>query len=113
MTKPVAASIRPMLRLPAIRPMAKARAGPARRKTRAVSGDHGECEGKCQSGQSDDKQRIGAKVVDNAVHRGDGKCRHGDHAQAVDALTLGLDKGVAGNATDDGRAKSAAGDDRQ
>ena len=35
------------------------------------------------------------------------------HAQAVDAFTLCLDKGIAGNATDNSRAKSAPGDDRQ
>src|SRR6187551_991284 len=88
--------------------------GPARaQEDKSGERDHGERESKSQSGQFHDKQRIGAKVVDDAVHRGDRKCRHGNHAQAVDAFTLGLDKGIAGNATDNSRAKSAPGDDRQ
>ena len=68
--------------------------------------EHAERQRKGQTGEPDDQQRIGAKMVDDAVHGRDCEHRHGEHAQAIDALVLCLDERLSGQAADDGRSQS-------
>jgi hypothetical protein len=52
-------------------------------------------------------------MVDDAVHGRDCKHRHGEHAQAIDALALFFDERLSGHTPDDSCGEGATADDQQ
>ena len=88
--------------------MAKARAGPARRKTRAVSAIIASARTKAKAVNPTTSIGSARKWSTTPSIAAMANVDIGNHAPPVDAFTLRLDKGVAANATDDQpRAKSA------
>src|SRR5262249_39013881 len=77
------------------------------------NGDRGKRKQECKRGKLDDQNGIGAKMIDGAVHGGNGEHRHCDHAQAVNGLSLCLDKSAARNEANTAGGEGAACDDQE
>ncbi len=109
---PVAASIRPILRLAAVKPSAKARSRPAAANTSAVEPRRTKRDQEGQCDEADHQQRIGRKraAIPSMTRR---RTRTGRSRSGHRSLALGFDPGCARQAPDDRCGERRAGEQRE